>query len=162
MFQNATAFNNGGSGDINNWNTGNVTTMATMFLNAPAFNQDISSWNVSAVTTFSGGSINTGMFTNATAFNQNLGAWQLRTAGTNLIGIFRSSGMDTANYTDTIVGWANYVFSNSGTPANVDMTSQTGRTFTNSRSGGANFVDAQAARAYLVSVGWTISGDTIV
>jgi hypothetical protein len=70
--------------------------------------------------------------------------------------------MNTANYTDTIVGWANYVFTNSGTPANVNMTLQTGRTFTNSRSGGANFVDAQAARDYLVSVGWTISGDTIV
>jgi surface protein len=157
MFIFATAFNQ----PLNNWNTGNVTNMQTMFGSATAFNQDIASWNVSNVTTF-GGSEFAGMFRNATAFNQNLGAWQLRTAGTNLIGIFSASGMNTANYTDTIVGWANYVFANSGTPANVSMTFQVGRTFTNSRSGGANFVDAQAARAYLVSVGWTISGDTIV
>jgi surface protein len=157
MFIFATAFNQ----PLNDWNTGNVTNMQTMFGSATAFNQDISSWNVSNVTTFGGGEFS-GMFRNATAFNQNLGAWQLRTAGTNLIGIFSNSGMNTANYTDTIVGWANYVFANSGTPANVSMTFQAGRTFTNSRSGGANFVDAQAARAYLVSVGWTISGDTVV
>jgi surface protein len=157
MFLSATAFNQ----PLNNWNTAGVTNMSQMFLGAIAFNQDISSWNVSNVTTF-GGSEFAGMFRNATAFNQNLGAWQLRTAGTNLIGIFSASGMNTANYTDTIVGWANYVFANSGTPANVSMTFQVGRTFTNSRSGGANFVDAQAARAYLVSVGWTISGDTVV
>jgi surface protein len=188
MFRDATAFNNGGSSDINNWtlnstqaidmnsmfrgatafnqnisswNTAQVTTMIQMFQGATAFNQDISSWNVSNVTTFGTGAT-TGMFNSATAFNQNLGAWQLRTAGTSLAGIFAGSGMNTANYTDTIVGWANYVFANSGTPANVTMTFQTGRTFTNSRSGGANFVDAQAARAYLVSVGWTISGDTVV
>jgi surface protein len=157
MFLSATAFNQ----PLNNWNTAGVTNMAGMFNSATVFNQDISLWNVSNVTTF-GGSEFAGMFGNATAFNQNLGAWQLRTAGTNLIGIFRNSGMNTANYTDTIVGWANYVFANSGTPANVSMTFQAGRTFTNSRSGGANFADAQAARAYLVSVGWTISGDTVV
>jgi surface protein len=161
MFELATGFNNGGSGDINNWNTSNVTNMSRMFNGASSFNQDISGWNVSNVTTFGTGQFN-GMFRNASSFNQNLGAWQLRTAGTSLREMFLNSGMNTANYTDTIVGWANYVFSNSGTPANVDMATQTGRTFTNSRSGGANFVDAQAARAYLVSVGWTISGDTIV
>jgi surface protein len=152
MFRGATAFNQ----NIGGWNTANVTNMEVMFSNAAAFNQDISGWNVSNV------SIMLSLFQGATAFNQNLGAWQLRTAGVNLNSVFRSSGMDTANYTDTIVGWANYVFSNSGTPDNVNMTLQTGRTFTNSRSGGANFVDAQAARDYLVSVGWTISGDTVV
>jgi len=151
-FAGATSFNQ----PLNNWNTNIVTNMVSMFFQASRFNQDISTWNVSSVTSFAE------MFRSATAFNQNLGAWQLRTAGTILTGIFRDSGMNTANYTDTIVGWANYVFSNSGTPANVDMATQTGRTFTNSRSGGANFVDAQAARAYLVSVGWTISGDTVV
>jgi surface protein len=152
MFETAVAFNQ----NIGGWTTGNVTNFGRMFFAASSFNQNISTWNVSSATTFAR------MFETATAFNQNLGAWQLRTAGTNMNQIFRNSGMNTANYTDTIVGWANYVFSNSGTPANVDMATQTGRTFTNSRSGGANFVDAQAARAYLVSVGWTISGDTIV
>jgi surface protein len=152
MFTDTTMFNQ----NIGSWSTANVTNMSSMFLSATSFNQNIGSWNTGNVSDMSN------MFQSATSFNQNLGAWQLRTAGVNLNSVFRSSGMNTANYTDTIVGWANYVFSNSGTPANVNMTLQTGRTFTNSRSGGANFVDAQAARAYLVSVGWTISGDTIV
>jgi surface protein len=158
MFRSATAFNQ----DISSWNVGNVTNMTSMFNTATSFNQNIGSWDVSKVTAFGSSATFEGMFYNATAFNQNLGAWQLRTAGTNLNQIFRSSGMNTANYTDTIVGWANYVFANSGTPANVNMTGQVGMTFTNSRSGGANFADAQAARAYLISVGWTITGDTIV
>jgi hypothetical protein len=74
--------------------------------------------------------------------------------------------MSTANYTDTIVGWANYTFT-SGVPINVNMGSQTGRTFDTSRSGGANFATAGDARTYLTTVtptgaGWTISGDTVI
>jgi surface protein len=52
MFLNATAFNNGGSPGINNWNTGNIKTMEGMFQNATAFNQDIGNWNVSSCTNF--------------------------------------------------------------------------------------------------------------
>jgi hypothetical protein len=80
--------------------------------------------------------------------------------------IFRNSGMSTANYTDTIVEWSNYTTTN-GAPYNVNMTTQTGRTFDTSRSGGANFADAGAARTYLTTAtptgaGWTISGDTVI
>jgi hypothetical protein len=50
MFQNATAFNNGGSSSIENWNTSAVTNMGSMFRSATAFNQNIGSWNVEAVT----------------------------------------------------------------------------------------------------------------
>jgi surface protein len=187
MFQGATQFNNGGSSDINNWsintsgtvimtgmfqncpfnqpiglwNTSNVTNMSTMFNAATSFNQDISTWNVSNVTTFNG------MFSTASSFNRNLGAWQLRLTGTVLSSIFTSSGMSIVNYTDTIVGWANYVQANSGTPANVAMGSQFSRTFQNSRSGLPGFTTAADARTYLTSVtpggaGWTISGDTII
>jgi hypothetical protein len=42
--------------------------------------------------------------------------------------ITANDGMSTANYTDTIVGWANYVFTN-GAPLNVNMGTQNGRTF---------------------------------
>ncbi len=77
--------------------------------------------------------------------------------------IFESSGMDAANYTDTIVYWANYAFDNAGTPTSVNMSTQTGRTFDTSRSGGANFADAGAARTYLITtLGWTITSDTVI
>jgi surface protein len=157
MFASATAFNQ----NIGGWNTGAVTNMGSMFVNNTSFNQDISTWNVSNVTTFSA------MFAAASSFNRNLGAWQLRLTGTNLQNTFESSGMSTANYTDTIVGWANYVQSNSGTPSNVSMSIQTSRIFQNSRSGLPGFGTAGAARTYLTSAtpsgaGWTISGDTII
>ena len=136
-----------------------LTNMFQTFRNNTVFDQDISGWNVSGVTTM------TSCFNGATSFNQNLANWQLDSV-TDLRFVFANSGMSTANYTDTIVGWANYVFT-SGVPINVNMSSQTGRTFDTSRSGGANFADAGEARTYLTTAtptgaGWTISGDTVI
>lgn len=144
--------------DIGGWTTTAINNMQQMFQNTP-FNYDLSGWSVNNVTTmylcFYGSSI-----------NQNLGAWNLRTTGVNLLSIFANSSMSTANYTDTIVGWANHVFVNGG-PLNTNMGTQTGRTFDTSRSGGANFANAGAARTYLTTAtptgaGWTISGDTVI
>jgi surface protein len=108
MFISATAFNNGGSASINNWNTGAVTAMNSMFQSASAFNQDIGSWNTGAVTNmqqmFYGtafnqdiSSWNTGavtnmqqMFDGASAFNQDIGAWNTSSA-TNMSFMFRSA-----------------------------------------------------------------------
>lgn len=156
MFQRANSFNQ----DISLWNTSSVVTMSAMFQLNAIFNQNIGAWNVSNVNNFNG------MFSNATQFNRNLGAWQLRLTGTQLNAVFSFSGMSTANYTDTIVGWANYVQTNSNTPSSVSMTTQTGRTFQNSRSGGG-FANAGAARTYLTAAiptgaGWTISGDSVI
>ena len=50
MFKSATAFNNGGSSSIGNWNTSLVTDMSRAFNTATAFNQNIGTWNVEAVT----------------------------------------------------------------------------------------------------------------
>jgi len=101
-------------------------------------------------------------FQNASDFNQ-LFKVRLRLAGVDLRNIFQNTSMSTANYTDTIVYWANYAFENSGTPINVNMSAQSGRTFDTSRSGGANFANAGAARTYLTTtLGWTISGDTVI
>jgi hypothetical protein len=186
MFSAASSFNNGGSSSINNWtiktsgpvnmlgmfsssafnqpinlwNTSEVTTFFQMFQSSP-FNYDISSWNVSKATDMRF------MFASTSAFNQNLSIWSLRLTGVLLNNIFAGSVMSTANYTDTIVGWANYVQSNSNTPASVSMANQGGRTFQDSGSGGAGFGNAAAARSYLTTaiptgVGWTISGDTII
>jgi surface protein len=153
MFQGANSFNQ----PLDNWDVSNVNTMSSMFMGASNFNQDLSMWDVSGVTNFQT------IFFNANSFNQYLGDWQLNSGLTTMIQIFRNSGMSSANYTDTIVGWANYVFDNSGTPSGVNMTLQTGRTFDTSRSGGANFADAGAARTYLTTTAtWTISGDTVI
>jgi surface protein len=159
MFRYCSNFNQ----PLNNWNTSNVTRMDGMFEGVSQFNQNISSWNVSNVTTM--GSTNFGMFFNASSFNQNLGAWNLRTAGVSLREIFLSSGMSCQNYTDTIVSWANKAQLNGG-PLNTNMATQSGRRFDGTRSGGAGFASATAARAYLTTAtptgaGWTINGDTL-
>jgi hypothetical protein len=109
---------------------------------------------------------NGSVFAFATAFNQYLGNWQLNTGLTSLAFMFRSSGMSTANYTDTVVAWANQVITNGG-PFNLDFSGQVGRTFDTSRSGGANFTTSGDARTYLTSAtptgaGWTISSDTVI
>jgi len=115
--------------DISSWNTNNLQNMRQTFQNTP-FNYDISSWNVGKVATF------VQCFLGC-SINQNLGAWNLKTSGTNLSNIFNSSAMSTTNYTDTLVGWANYVFVNGG-PLNTGMANQIGMTFDTSRVGGAN------------------------
>jgi surface protein len=156
MFSSASSFNQ----DISGWNTSNVASMNTMFSSASAFNQNISGWNVNKSTNF------TSMFNGATAFNQNLGSWALKTTSSTptFAQIFTNSGMSCANYTDTIVGWANYINTN-GAPKSRTMNLQTGRVFANDRSGGAGFANSGAARTYLVGAlpdgGWTISGDTV-
>jgi len=153
MFYQNTAFNQ----DISSWNVSSVTNMTRMFESTP-FNFDISGWDVSSVTSMAR------MFT-FSQFNQNLGAWNLDSLISMEV-IFNASQMSTTNYTDTLVGWANYVTTN-GLPLNVNMTNQAGRTFDTSRSGGANFANAGAARTYLTTAtptgaGWTISSDTVI
>jgi len=140
-----------------NWGTSNITSMADFLRGATSFNGNISGLDVSSVTSFNQ------FLDGATAFNQNLGSYTLSGSLTTLVAAFRSTSMSTANYTDTIVAWANYVFDNSNSPSGVSMTTQTSRTFDNSRSGGVNFADAGAARTYLTTTaGWTISGDTVI
>jgi surface protein len=53
MFYFASAFNNGGSANINNWvlNTTSDVSMQSMF-RGTSFNQNIGNWNVSKVTDF--------------------------------------------------------------------------------------------------------------
>ena len=65
MFEGATAFN----GDISGWNTVSVTNMSGMFGDATSFNQDIENWNTAQVTNM------VAMFAGASSFNQDIGNW---------------------------------------------------------------------------------------
>ena len=56
-------------GNIENWDTSNVTDMSHLFENKTEFDEDISKWNTSNVTNMSY------MFSNAIHFNQNIGNW---------------------------------------------------------------------------------------
>jgi surface protein len=55
--------------DISVWNTGNVTDMSSLIIHKSSFNQNIGNWNTANVTNMNS------MFYNATAFNQNIGSW---------------------------------------------------------------------------------------
>jgi surface protein len=156
MFGGNTAFNQ----DISGWDVSSVTNLGLMFQSQTAFNQNISGWDVSNVEDFQN------MFVANPAFNQNLGSWTLKTTAPspNMSQIFASSGMSCANYTDTIVGWANYVNTN-GAPKSVNMTNMFDEVFANDRSGGAAFANSGAARTYLTGSlpdgAWNIASDTV-
>ena len=59
---------------INDWNTSNITNVASMFNGAESFNKDIGNWDVSEVVNMQG------MFKNAFAFNQDIGDWNISNA----------------------------------------------------------------------------------
>lgn len=83
---NSTAFNNGGSPDIKNWQikTNSPVDMSNLFYGTP-FNQNISSWNVSAVTNM------LQMFAHST-FNQDIRNWNTG-AVTNMVGMFSNNNI---------------------------------------------------------------------
>ena len=81
MFNDAAAFNNGGSDSIGAWSTAKATSMEGVFWGAKAFNQPVGSWNVSNATSFAL------MFMDAENFNQDLSHWDTSKA-TNMSNTF--------------------------------------------------------------------------
>ena len=153
LFNNATAFNNGGSDSIKNWNTGKMTAMNAMFQNAVKFNQPIGSWDVSKAELMSE------MFNGARAFNQSLAGWRLdslvSTTGlpnsywSGAPRMLNNSGLSTKNYDATLISW-NIQSTNS--PLILG-------------AAGLKYCTADAARKNLIKStvngghGWTINGD---
>jgi surface protein len=97
IFLNAIAFNQ----DISSWDTSNVTNMNKLFQSSTTFNQDISNWDISNVTNMGS------MFSNARAFNKDIGGWDTSSV-TNMSYTFTNArdfnkdigGWDTSNATD--------------------------------------------------------------
>ena len=195
-FAGATAFN----GLVGSWNTTNVTDMSETFQNCINFNQNLGYWQTGNVTTtanmFDGASsfnqalpsnwIKTRymnqMFLNASAFNQDIGDWQLYKSGKgafpysiDMLQMLNGCGMNTANYSKTLIKWCNYQHFNNGgqdEPVFCRLGSG-GRTYHNTTySGNYPYTNAVAARAYLIQntpnvqpgggKKWTITGDALV
>jgi len=79
MFREAPNFN----GNMSSWNTSNVTDMSYMLSNVPLFNGDISSWNVSSVSNFKQ------FLYNKPIWNNDLSGWDVSGA-TNMERMFQS------------------------------------------------------------------------
>ena len=149
-FQSCSNFNQ----DISSWDMSSVTDASFMFYNATSFNQPIGSWNLTSATNIYQ------MLLGASSFNQNIGGWSLRTASIPNMGylLFGTTSMSNANSTDSVVGWANYVYNNTA-PFNVSLTnSNINAKFDGARSGLPNFTTAADAKTYLTTTaGWSIN-----
>jgi hypothetical protein len=103
---------------LNSWDVSRVTSFSSTFQGTP-FNQDLSGWDTSSATSFYS------MFQSASSFNQNLSDWDISSL-TTAVNMFRSNtNLSVANYTDTVVGWAVFVYNNSGSPSSVPWTATT-------------------------------------
>ena len=125
--------------NISSWNASSFTTLSNTFFDADSFNQPIGSWDTSNITTF-----NNTFRSNSFAFDQSLANWDVTslTIGSTM---FNSSGLSTASYNATLIGWAAQDITNA---VNID--------FGNSQYTLSS--PAEAARNTLVNTyGWTIT-----
>ena len=149
MFAGATSFNSSLSG----WNLSNCTGLDSVFEGATAFNQPVDNWTLNTTTNWS--CIST--FYNATSFKQSLGSWNLAKM-MNRPGYFPSlynfvagGDLGTTAYDATLIGWSNNKLAAANGVSNW-LTNITVNFGNSKYTAGA----AAAARADLVSYGWTI------
>ena len=91
----ANAFN----GDISSWDVSNITNMGYTFNGALSFNQDIGNWDVSNVRNMDF------MFLGARDFNQNLDAWNVSNV-VSMPWMFGNANLSTENYDSILIGWS--------------------------------------------------------
>lgn len=172
MFNGCTSFNQ----PLNSWNLQDVTNINAILANTRDFNQPLSGWNVSKVTIFAAA------FSGAKAFNQNINNWTT-TAATNFTAFLNNaesynqdlSGLEinsianghnfttfasgtilsTENYSRLLISLANQM-NTLGKPTGCTINNGN-RTYNNTNYGGSPYSDGAAARAALVSSGWTIT-----
>ena len=168
--------------DIESWDVSSGVNFATAFNGAGEFVRDLSSWDVSNGTNFNN------MFTSADVtfdssswvltdavavyrlflfcsnWNQNVSSMVLGANITRVDFMFYGTGINAINLTDTIVGWAVQVSTNSA-PYNVNAGTMT--------SGGVNLIstrtsDNASGQTYAAkygsdwtATGWTDAGDAL-
>ena len=171
-------YNSGFTGtnpNVSNWDTSNLVGagLGYLFLQAK-MNNDISTkqistpnpynttytaWDVSGVTNFIAFSQSNSIF------NQNLRTWQLSESTTSLAQIFTSTvAFSDDNYTDTLVGWAVYLYGTDTPPENLSLGNTSGLIFqdnrtVNSDDNGSTTTNYSSLYPSLFPATWTQAGD---
>ncbi|MGK0427242.1 MAG: surface protein [Ulvibacter sp.] len=137
--------------DVGSPDLSSVTSIRRVFYKATSLNFAIGDWDVSNVTDM------TAMFRQAFAFDQDLGAWDIGNV-TTLGAMFLNTGISTANYDSTLIGWAT---DSSGNPSDGVDDIPTNITFD---GGNSRYCNAETARNLLKAAlptptgyGWTIT-----
>ena len=112
--------------------------MDQMFLQAPAFNQDLSFWNVRSVTTLDE------LFHDASSFDQSLGDWEPINV-IDMTDMLSGTALSRDNYDATIEGWGRMA---------PDLQDDVAL-----GADGLEYCDAAFFRAALEFQDWVITGD---
>ena len=140
--------------DVSNWDVSSVTNMINMFNNCNSLTTlDVSNWDVSSVANMQN------MLRNCDGFDDDLSLWDI-TSVTNFTNfMFEATGLSTANYDATLIGWEATL--QAAYPSGVGYTPTISINFGGSQytSGGA----ADTARQSLINnFNWTIVDGGIV
>jgi parallel beta-helix repeat protein len=141
MFRGCTLFNS----DIGAWDVRYVTGFGNVFQGCDTLDgANIGNWSVRVATSpFN-------MFNSADVFSSNLGNWDIRSFTGSMSGMFQNSGMNTVDYSNTLIGWANTV-----DIFNAPLTKSLG---TNTLTYNST---ASAAVTILTTAGWTNLGSLV-